>query len=254
MPIWVLGPLFIGAFVCLALLVFSAVLRWGSRFRDKDFNATIGNFAGIVQALFGLILALTIVTLFQNYRTTQSGIRAEATALAELARLSTAFPPQVNAELRGDIVKYIHDVQNLEWKLLREGRSSDVAWGDIGTMYQTLKGYAPETPTQSAFYSQALSRLNDVVTERRNALAATAESIPWILNALLILAAFVTVTAPMFLVTVSRRFQAAKVIAVSAVVATALFSATVLDYPFSRALPISNAPYRTGEFDQLAGP
>jgi hypothetical protein len=64
----------------------------------------------------------------------------------------------------------------------------------------------------------------------------------------------VIIVAPMFLVTVSVRFQAVKVGAVSAVVATALFAAVVLASPFSRALPISNSPYRTSEFDRLAGP
>jgi hypothetical protein len=44
-----------------------------------------------------------------------------------------------------------------------------------------------------------------------------------------------------------------KVAAVSAVVATALFAAVVLDNPFSRALPISNAPYTTTEFDGSPG-
>jgi hypothetical protein len=58
----------------------------------------------------------------------------------------------------------------------------------------------------------------------------------------------------MFLVTVSVRFQAVKVAAVAVVVGTALFAAAVLDAPFSRALPVSNNPYRATEFDQLAGP
>jgi hypothetical protein len=58
----------------------------------------------------------------------------------------------------------------------------------------------------------------------------------------------------MFLVTVSNRFQAVKVGAVATVIALALFTAAVLDSPFSRALPVSQNPYRASEFDQLAGP
>ncbi len=254
MPPWVLGPLFVLAFVAAALLVFAAVVRWGSRFRDQSFNATIGNFAAVVQALFGLTLALVIVTLFQDYRSAQSGIRSEAIALAELARVATAFPKRVDGELRGEIGTYIRDVRSTEWKRLRNGHSSDRAWGDIGAMYDTLKNYEPETSSQRAFYGQALSRLDQVVTERRDTLAAITEPIPTILLVVLVLGAFVIVVAPMFLVSVSVRFQAAKVGAVCAVVATALFAAVVLDNPFSRALPISDTPYRTSEFDQLAGP
>jgi hypothetical protein len=254
MPPWLLGPMFVGAFVAAAQLLFAAVVRWGARVRDREFNSTIANFVSVVQALFGLTLALVIVTLFQDYRSAQSGIRAEAIALAELARVETAFPERVSAELRGQIVKYIHDVRTHEWKLLREGRSSDQAWGDIGAMYATLKEYNPETSSQRSFYGQALSRLNDVVTERRNTLAAITETIPTILLVVLLVGAFVIVVAPMFVVSVSVRFQAAKVAAVCAVVATALFAAVVLSAPFSRALPVSDTPYRTSEFDQLAGP
>jgi hypothetical protein len=254
MPPWVLGPLVIAAFVGVALVVFWIVLRTAGSLRNKDFNATIGSFAGVVQALFGLTMGLVIVTLFQNYRTAQAGIRSEAIALAEFARVSTAFPPRVDNEIRTELVKYINDVRTKEWRLLRDGRTSDAAWGDIGSMYATLKNFDPKSRTESAFYGQALSRLDDIVTERKNTLATITETFPTILQVLLLVAAFVVVTAPMFLVTVSTRFQAVKVAAVATVVATALFAAVVLDNPFSRALPVSNSPYRTSEFDQLAGP
>jgi len=254
MPPWVLGPLFVAAFVGVALIIFSGILRWAGSLRNKEFNATIGNFAGVVQALFGLTMGLVIVTLFQNYRSAQAGIRSEAIGLAQLARVSTAFPAAVNTELRGEIVKYIRDVRTKEWKLLESGTTSDEAWGDIGGMYNTLENFDPKTRTQSSFYGQALSRLDDIVTERKNTLAAINEPFPTILQVLLLLGAFVVVTAPMFLVTISVRFQAVKVGAVAAVIATALFAAVVLDSPFSRALPVSNSPYRTAEFDQLAGP
>jgi hypothetical protein len=254
LPPWVLGPLWVAAFVGAALLGFWCVLRWAGSLRSKEYNATIGNFASVVQALFGLTMALVIVTLFQNYRAAQAGIRSEAIAMAELARVASAFPPGVNAQIRREIGKYVHDVRTDEWKNLRDGRSSNEAWGDIGAMYRTIKNYNPQTSSQRAFYGQALSRLDDIVTERKATLASITEPIPTILQVLLLFAAFVVVTAPMFLVTVSRRFQAVKVAAVAGVVATALFAAVVLDTPFSRALPISNTPYRLSEFDQLAGP
>lgn len=254
MPPWALGPLFELAFVALTLGVFWCVVRWGSSLRDREFNATLGNFVSVVQALFGLTLALVIVTLFQNYRSTQEGIRAQAVTIAEIARLGTAFPPQVQTALRQDIVRAVHDVRTHEWQLLREGRTSDRVWGDIGSMYETLKDYDPEAGTQSSFYNQALSRLDNLVTERRDTLAAITEPIPGILQVLLLLAAIVILVVPMFLVTVSVRFQAVKVAAMATVVAMALFAATVLDSPFSRALPISDSPYRSSEIDQLAGP
>jgi hypothetical protein len=254
MPPWVLGPLFVAAFAGAALLMFWGVLRWAGRLRSKEFNATIGNFAGVIQALFGLTMGLVIVTLFQNYRDAQSGIRAEAIALAQLARASTAFPSSVDTELRTEIVKYINDVRTKEWQLLRDGRTSDQAWADIGAMYDTLKNYEPQGEVQGSFYGQALSRMEDIVTERKNTLAAITEPFPTILQVLLLLGAFVVVVAPMFLVTVSRRFQAVKVAAVATVIGLALFAAAVLDTPFSRALPISDQPYRTSEFDALAGP
>jgi hypothetical protein len=254
MPPWILGPLFVLAFVAATLCVFWCVLRWGSALRNREYNATLGNFVSVVQALFGLTLALVIVTLFQNYRSTQTGIRSEAITLAELARLGTAFPKPVDTALRNEIVTFIHDVRTVEWDLLREGRTSARVWGDIGAMYATLKEYEPEASSARAFYSQALSRLDNLVTQRRDTLAAITEPIPGILQVLLLLAAVVILVLPMFLVTVSTRFQAAKVAAMVTVIATALFAATVLDAPFSRALPISKTPYRIVDFERLAGP
>src|SRR5258706_14587156 len=114
MPPWVLGPLFVLALVGCALLVFWGVLRWAGSLRSREYNATLGNFAGVAQALFGLTMSLVIVTLFQDYRATQAGIRSEAVALAELARVSTALPKPVSDRLRGQIVTYIKDVRDKE--------------------------------------------------------------------------------------------------------------------------------------------
>ena len=43
-------------------------------------------------------------------------------------------------------------------------------------MYATLKNFEPKTRTESAFYGQALSRLDDIVTERKNTLATITET------------------------------------------------------------------------------
>src|SRR5690349_16013910 len=107
MPTWVLGPLFVAVFVGVALLLFWGVLRWAGHLRNREYNSTIGNFASVVQALFALTMGLVIVTLFQNYRSAQAGIRSEAVALAELARITTAFPRPVDARIRAQVTKYV---------------------------------------------------------------------------------------------------------------------------------------------------
>jgi hypothetical protein len=252
LPLWAVALVVIGGTVVVAVAGFFCVLRFAGRVRDRVFNEVVISTFGVVQALFGLTMALVIFSLFQNYRATETGVRSEVTALAQFVRMTDAFPRPVKRHLDQQVTTYIVETVRHEWALLPKGESSPVAWGAIGSMYRTLQQYEPMTTSQQTFYGQAVGTLDKVVDYRRDVLSASAEAIPLVVQILLLVAAFVTLTATALMQGLSTRFQAVKLAVVAAVIGTALFSAVVLDSPFSNAKSISNTPFDYGALKELA--
>lgn len=238
-PIWVLGPLLIGAFTLVAVGGLLLFLR--SNIRHPENNWVASGFATVAGGLFGVTLAFVIVSLYQDYKNTESAVHAQATDLGQLVRLSGALPRSVDESIRAQVVKYVQEVRTHEWHTLRDGKLSVRAWDEVGGLYRTLEDYNPSTETQKTFYSQAVTKLDDVVAQRRVLASAANEGVPVILQALVFLAACVTIFALYLFSPWSTRIQVVVVAVAAAVVSSALVTATVLDYPFSRALPVSNA-------------
>ena len=58
-----------------------------------------------------------------------------------------------------------------EWPRLRDGGSSARAAAAVDDLYRAMQAVKPATAAASAFYQDAVGRLNDVISARRNRLA-----------------------------------------------------------------------------------
>src|SRR4051794_41713693 len=74
--------------------------------------------------LFAVVLAFLILASFQSYNAAKTGAQSEATALLDMARTTTLFPPSQRDKLRADFVCYGRAVVNQEWPGLEKGHSS----------------------------------------------------------------------------------------------------------------------------------
>jgi hypothetical protein len=249
LPIWLIGPIVILAAVALA--VGGLVLFQRSQIRHPDSNWIASGFASVVGGLFGITLGFVVVSLYQDFRNTETAVRIEGADLGQLVRLTGGLPSQVQRSIQRQVGSYVDVVQKQEWRELRDGKPSAAAAADISNLYRTFERYNPSTETQKAFYTQALTKLDDVVAQRRSLLASANESVPVVMQVLLFVAACLTIFALYLYSPHSPRIQIIIVGGAALVVASTLFTATVLDYPFSRALTISNSPLREGVLAHL---
>jgi Na+/phosphate symporter len=243
---WQLGLIIVGGFVLLGLAGLAVVRRWLPSLREAGENEVAGVILGVLAAIYGIVLAFVIVSLFEDFRKAGGDVRIEASALSKVYRDSQAFAPAGALRVRTAIGDYIYIVQHDEWSAMAHGRESEAAWRALASIYAALRSYAPATDTQKIWYTEAIARVNDVTGARRERLNDNEESLPLTFEILLVGGAVLLLLFTFFFSMRNARVHAAMVIAVAVLLGFNLMLALVLDFPFSGQVVVSKQPFTRG--------
>ncbi|MFF5446823.1 DUF4239 domain-containing protein [Streptomyces sp. NPDC012888] len=243
----VLGTLVVGGIVALALAGSVAVRRRYPHLSRGDHNEMVGVALGMFGAIYGIILAFVVVTLWTQLENTQTVVAAEATDLAVVVRSAEAFPAEDRARIERAVGDYTHGVVDVQWPLMREGRPSYGATSEqMHRIYTALQAYEPATGRQRAFYDEAVTRLSDVTEQRRARITMAETSLPVLLQLLVYGGALVILPLTLLFGLRSLKLQLLFVSAVAGLIGFSLLLVLVLDRPFAGELSVSPAPYKEG--------
>ncbi|QNS08350.1 bestrophin-like domain [Streptomyces xanthii] len=214
-------------------------------------EATLGMFG----AIYGIILAFVIVTLWTQLDSAQTIVSAEATDAALIARDARAFPTPVRADLDHAMSGYVHAVVEDQWPRMRSGQPSYGATEThLRSAFAVLQAYDPKNSREEVFYEQAVGNLNDIAAQRRARITMAEQELPPLLQVLAFGGAAVLIPLT-FLYGMRRlRVQILFVASVAGLVGFSLLLVLVLDRPFAGDLSISPAPYREGALAQYWTP
>jgi len=251
---WELGVMIVGGFVVLALAGLYVVRRWYPSLQETGENDVAGVILGVLAAIYGIVLAFVIVSLYEDFRKAGSDVRIEATALSKVYRDSRGFAPAEAAAVKTDTANYIVAVTKDEWPAMAHGRESETTWHALDAFYTTLEDYQPQTESQKIFYAEAVARLNDLAGAHRERLNDAEESLPVTFEILLVGGAFLLLGCTFLFGVRNRRLHATLVLAIAVLLGFNLLLALVLDYPFSGEVVVSKAPFTTGALADFRQP
>jgi hypothetical protein len=250
-PTWPLVIGIIGGSMALAMLGNRIVRRWAPPGRPWEHNDVAGAILAVVTGLYGLVLAFVIVAVWEDFKATQESVHSEATGLAQVVRDSQAFPVAARTEIRERVGAYIGEVIDREWDLMAKGKDSPEADVRLGSIFEAVQRFQPETASETTFHSEVASALNAVVFSRRERLFAASNSLPEPLAILIVVGAVVCVGALYFLRVPNPRAQSVMILSVTALLAFELLIALLLTNPFSGDVAVSSRPLRTGALAPL---
>jgi hypothetical protein len=242
-PSWALAILVVGGIVAFAAAgQYLTRLRW-PHMAEGEHNDTAGVVLGLIGAVYGIVLAFVIVALYEDHQTAKGVVQQEATEVEQIHRGSEAFPDDVGQRIRGELDGYVRIVMTTEWELMEDGESSPDAWARVDALYSTLQGYRPETESESAFYGEAVAKLDDLVAARRERLHFAEESLPGTFQALIIGGAVLLIGFMFFIGIQNLRIQMTMIVGLAALVGVNLLLVVLLDHPFSGDVSVSNHPF-----------
>ncbi|MEV4430879.1 hypothetical protein AB0K23_37120 [Streptomyces sp. NPDC049602] len=242
-----LAAVVVGGTVVLAVAGSVLLRRRYPSLARGEHNDMVGVTLGMFGAIYGIILAFVIVTLWTQLDSTQTIVASEATDTALIARDAAAFPPPVRADLDSALSGYVHAVVEDQWPRMRDGQPSYGATeGHLRAAFETLQAYDPKSPREEVFYEQAVTHLNGVAAQRRARLNMAEQELPPLLQVLAFGGAIVLVPLTFLYGMRKLRIQLLFVASVAGLIGFSLLLVFVLDRPFAGELSVSPAPYREG--------
>jgi hypothetical protein len=248
---WELALLVVGGAVCIGLGGLTLMRRFVPSLADHADSRSLSSAFSISSGLFSFVLAFTIGQLYANFTRANADAKQEATVVAQVLRTSAGLPKPLAQKVRLETLSYAREVRTHEWHLMQNGGSSVAAWHDVDHLYKTLQ--ASSAASSNPFYGQTLARLNDLVTSRRVRLDDANLSLPVVFQVLLLLGAVLAISTTFYFKPFGERIQVAMIGAASALIGTAMLVALILDFPYSGAIAVSSAPFKTASLLLLAG-
>lgn len=240
---WALAPLFIGASIAVALTGWVLVSRLLPGWRDDESGDKVVGVAAMVMTLFALVLAFVIVNLYSGYVSAEDNVSAEANSLGTLVRDAQAFPAAERQRITGAVGGYVGEVRDREFAMLRRGHEDLQARRRLTALFDAVQDYSPATEAQRTFYQSVTNELDATASDRQERVEAAETSIPGPLLALMIVSALVTLATTLLLKTHHTGLDIALVLSVTVIVGLGVFTAVILEYPFSGQIAVSSTPF-----------
>jgi hypothetical protein len=246
-PTGVLGLLIVGTITGLAAIAATQLRK--RNLESTDFGGAMDPL-GVVGVAYGLVLALVIFGLWNNYDAAKATVSAEAGSLAQIAVDAGALDAADEAIIDRSLSRYIRVVVTDEWKRMKDGRESRRAHEALDELAVALQQVRPSTKVADVWYQESVTQLNEALTARRQRIDAVREQVPGVFRLFIFGGAIVPIGFMILLC--RRRMHTLLMAAVVAILAYTLFIAIVLDYPFSGKVSVSTAPYHQGHLTSLA--
>jgi hypothetical protein len=251
-PTVLLGFVVVGVSIGLALALLTLVQR--RKFDVIEDNGALEVVFAVIGAVYGILLAFVIVDLWTNFNAARDTVSSEASALAQVEIDTRALAQPDRARIDAAMSAYIHAVLNDEGQAMRTGRESMRAHDALDQLAFALEKshLRPANAVQEAWYSEAVTKLNDVATARRQRTEAARRDVPMPFRLLIFVGSLVPIGFMTLVRVPHRGVKTLMVVVVAALVAYAVFLVLILDYPFSGTVSVSLEPFRQGVLSRLA--
>jgi uncharacterized protein DUF4239 len=227
----------------LAVIGLLATLRLTPRTLREEDTEVKAAFLSIVGVMYAILLAFVVVAVWSDFTDAGTVSQEEVTRLSNLMRDAGAMPPAERVELRTGVLDYARAVVDDEWPAMAQGRESQTARAAYASIWSSWYRLKPSTESQRAFYSEAVSRLNDLGADRRIRIIASRSTVAAPLWILLIAGFALSVVFTYLFDFSSVTIHVLSVAAITALTAFVLFLIYSLQHPFAGSIAVTPTPF-----------
>jgi len=180
LPIWVSTVLVLGTALAIGVGTSFGIRRvFKIKSNDDDIETAV-SLMQVVAAYIGILIAFAGVEVWQDFDAAETSVHREAAAAAELYRDLTTYGPETQAA-RQDLRVYTVSIVKDEWPLLAHGEASQNTEIALARLFAAMGKIRPADNRDSAIYSEAFTKLNELVGLRRDRLIQSRSGMPMIL-------------------------------------------------------------------------
>ena len=243
-PSLILGLIVVGGFTAFSIAGLLIVRHFIPHGRLKAHHDVADPILGALGAIYAVLLAFVVVTVWQNFDKSNSGVQLEANYLADIYRDAEAFSPDFKQKVDILLREYRQAVVDDEWKTMERGQMSPKVEKLMRGIWSLYTTYQPRNPTEQSFFDESVRKLNSFRELRRQRIMDSRTGIHPLLWFVLIGGALATISFTFLFGAENLKAQIIMVVLLSAVISLILFTIMSLDFPFTGAVSISPEPFK----------
>ncbi|HEX3743581.1 MAG TPA: DUF4239 domain-containing protein [Bryobacteraceae bacterium] len=244
---WVIGFIVVGIWTGLALLGLRYVhRRVDVNLRHKD-TETVGLTFAIVAAVYGVMMAIIVINVIENFSKSDEIVVTEANGLSTMLIDADALPQPVAGQIRSDLAKYLDIVVKREWPSQHDGKLGmsvfDEGWIVMASLNTRIATFEPGTMGQNTLKGEMLHGMNDLIKARRARILAAGDHLPAVVWKMLVLGGAISVIYTFLFGPRSYAIHIAITGLVAITISVVFVLMIALDYPFRGVVSVSSEPY-----------
>lgn len=211
---------------------------------DEEREDVAGYVTMMVGVMFALILALALVSVWEDKDSAEGHVATEASSLHETYLLGAAMLPADQQKIQAAATAYADYVVHTEWPAMRAGKEvGDDGWQLLTNLRTSFLNADATTPARQAVLSDATTQLSNLADARRGRLDDTEKRMPSVLWVGLVLGGLLTV-ALTFIYGIEQRFtHIGMVMGLAALIGFMLILIYNLDNPFNKGVGPDTAAF-----------
>lgn len=241
-PVWISCIILVGFGTALAVLGPLVVRRYVTLEKLTINNEVAGFKFATVGVLYAVLLAFSVIVVWQKFSDAADTVVKESGAAASLYQLSQGLGEVQGAAFRGALTSYLKSVVSDEWPAMNQGAASKQTAEKLNAIYLVLLASKSSDQSNIALMSEIFYRLDALSQARRARLIAAEGSVPDILWAVLLGGAVVTIVFTFFFGTRNLRAQVLMTALLSMLILSELLIAVVIDRPFEGPVKVGPEP------------
>jgi hypothetical protein len=178
--IFITMPVFVGGFVIVSCAVVLALRPVVHRMVDdpKEWDHALGHVIETFGVIFGILLALVAVSVYENFAEARKATLEEAALVGALFRDTTGLPDEVGVPMRVTIEEFVHTVIEQDFPTQRRGDPPETSAAQVDEFEELLHEFEPQSAQQEAEFLQLLATFDDLIEARRARIDATTLELP----------------------------------------------------------------------------
>lgn len=202
----------------------------------------------------GILLAFTIIVLWQTLLAAQNSVQEERDALAQIVIYSEVLPKEEQRVIRQSIKNYTYLLIQEEWPMMQQGTYSMAAYYAIHNIIHAIARYEPKTQKEQIFYQMIVSLYGKAYDARRDRLHDVQSIIPPAFFAILMISLFLLI---MIVCIINNENDTQKIehkiniFLTCVIVGLSIPLVIDLDYPFAGDISVSSHPFTEGVLGTL---
>lgn len=221
--------------VMVTVVAFIFVHRITKKIDLEQHQSFLDAILSIVGTLVSILLGMLVAAALDHYRSMEQVVDTEATSVTQIVRLTCGLPAETQKRVRRLCIDYCHEVIEIEWPSLAEGRSSPDVMLTYGRLVSEIVTFQPSTNGETNIHSSLLTAMQQIGDCRRQRLLVTHSS--WIkqLMPLLLMCSAIVLTLALLYVRRGAILHGVLICFVVVALGGNLWMVYILSNPFSGA-------------------